>query len=271
MTMSARCATLARRGLLFALALIAALNPLAAAEPEPPAIPPAERRSGTALLSPAMRQRQDESVNPGMMWVDRGQELWSTPAGASGKSCADCHRDPATMRGVATRYPAVDAATGKLMTLETRIMACRTAQQGAPPLAPESDDLLALESLVARQSRGLPIHVRIDGAARRWFDIGSRLYSERQGQLNLSCAQCHDQNWGRRMRTETISQGQPTGYPIYRLEWQTLGSLHRRLRSCAQGVRAEAPAYGSDEHLALELYLAWRADGLEIEAPAVRR
>ena len=36
-------------------------------------------------------------------------------------------------------------------------------------------------------------------------------------------------------------------------------------------VRAEPPPHGSDDHLALELYLAWRANGLAIETPAIRR
>jgi sulfur-oxidizing protein SoxA len=253
------------------LALIVASTPARALDPDAPVIPQAERKSGTALLSPAMQSRQDETVNPGMMWVDRGRELWSAPAGTSGKSCADCHGLPERMQGIASRYPAFDVPSGKLTSIETRIMTCRVEKQRAEPLKPESEDLLALESLVARQSTGRPINVSVDGSARHWFDIGKRLFHQRQGQLNLSCAQCHDQSWGKRLRTETISQGQPTGYPIYRLEWQTMGSLHRRLRSCAVGVRGQAPAFGSDEHLGLELYLAWRAQGLPIETPAVRR
>ena len=111
----------------------------------------------------------------------------------------------------------------------------------------------------------------IDGPARAGFEAGRALYNSRVGQLNLSCAQCHEQNWGRRLRTETVSQGHGNGYPLYRLEWQTMGSLHRRLRSCFNSVRSVPPAHGSPEHLTLELYLAWRAKGLEIETPAVRR
>jgi sulfur-oxidizing protein SoxA len=68
-----------------------------------------------------------------------------------------------------------------------------------------------------------------------------------------------------------VSQGQPNGYPAYRLEWQKLGSLHRRLRSCLFGLHAELPPFGSELLNELELYLAWRAKGLPIESPAVRR
>jgi sulfur-oxidizing protein SoxA len=89
--------------------------------------------------------------------------------------------------------------------------------------------------------------------------------------MNLSCAQCHDQSWGKRLLAETISQGHGNAYPAYRLEWQTLGSLQRRLRACFFGIRAEMPSVGSPELTELELFLAWRAQGLPIETPGVRR
>jgi sulfur-oxidizing protein SoxA len=97
------------------------------------------------------------------------------------------------------------------------------------------------------------------------------MYNRRMGQMNLSCAQCHQDNWGKKLGPETISQGHSVAYPIYRLEWQTMGSLHRRFRSCLSGVRAELLPQGSPEFLDLELYLAWRAGGLPVETPGVRR
>jgi sulfur-oxidizing protein SoxA len=36
-------------------------------------------------------------------------------------------------------------------------------------------------------------------------------------------------------------------------------------------VRAEIPDYGAQELLELELYLAWRGNGLPVETPGVRR
>ena len=92
----------------------------------------------------------------------------------------------------------------------------------------------------------------------------------RQGQLNLACANCHDDNWDKRLAGSAITQGHPTGYPIYRLEWQTLGSLQRRLRGCITGIRAQAYDYGAPELVELELYLMSRAKGMPIETPAVR-
>jgi len=249
------------------------LLPLLALGQEPTrAIAPSELRSGKDFVSPETRaQQEDLTVNPGMLWVEQGEKLWREAAGAEGKSCATCHGEPSTLAGVAARYPAYDAKAQRLLNLEARVQQCRLERQKAAPLAYESQPLLSLTALVAHQSRGLPMRGTIDGPARPFFEAGRTLYYEQQGQLDLSCAQCHEQSWGKRLRAETISQGHPNGFPAYRLEWQTLGSLHRRLRACFQGVRAEPFASGTPELINLELYLAWRAQGLAVETPAVRR
>jgi L-cysteine S-thiosulfotransferase len=230
-------------------------------------------KSGSEFLGPDLRALQsDDLANPAMLWVERGAKMWNERAGSAGRSCADCHRDAAqTMRGVAAAYPKFDAARGRLFNLEGRINVCRGEHQGAQPLKYESEELLSITAYVASQSRGLPVHVSIDGPARKHFDAGRAAYYRRRGQMNLACAHCHEQNWGRRLFAETITQGHPNGYPAYRMEWQTLGSEERRLRACLSGVRAEMLPYGASEYADLELFLAWRAQGLKIEAPAVRR
>lgn len=175
------------------------------------------------------------------------------------------------MRGVAARYPAIDTASDKLVNLEGRINQCRTARQGAQPFRFESEELLSMMAYVAHQSRGAPIEVSIEGPARARFEAGRASYYLRRGQMNLACAHCHEANWGKQLLAETISQGHPNGYPAYRLEWQTLGSIERWLRACLSGLRAEMLPYGAPEYLDLELFLAWRAQGLPIETPGVRR
>ena len=159
---------------------------------------------------------------------------------------------------------------GRPINLEQRINACRVDRQGAPPLAYESRELLALAAYVARQSRGVPIEIAIDPRTQPFLDAGRAIYHRRQGQLNLACGQCHDDNWGRQLAGNVIPQAHPTGYPLYRLEWQGLGSLQRRLRNCLVGIRAEPYEYGAPELVQLELYLMWRARGMIFEAPAVR-
>jgi sulfur-oxidizing protein SoxA len=207
-----------------------------------------------------------------MLWITRGATLWQEPAGRDGKSCTGCHGDAQiSMRGVATRYPLLDPGIARLINLEGRIEQCRERRQQAAPFRHESAELLALTAYVAHQSRGMPVSVAVDWQNRRNFEAGRALYHRRMGQMNLSCAQCHQDNWGKKLGPETISQGHGTAYPAYRLEWQTMGSLHRRFRSCLAGVRAELLPPGAAEFLDLELYLAWRANGLPIEAPGVRR
>jgi L-cysteine S-thiosulfotransferase len=228
------------------------------------------RRSGYQDMGEALRKMQDDdTANPGMLFVQLGQQLWARRAGATNKSCADCHA-VADMKGVAARYPAMAKDGDKPIDLEGRIRLCRTANQQAEPLAPESRDLLSLAAFVANQSRGLPIAPPDDPRLAPFREQGAAIYRRRQGQLNLSCAICHDDNAGKKLAGVTIPEAHPTGYPLYRLEWQALGSLKRRLRNCLTGIRAEAYPYDAIEYVALEIYLMDRARGMRFEAPGVR-
>jgi sulfur-oxidizing protein SoxA len=227
----------------------------------------ADVRPSREYLSPELRALQDDpSRHPGWLWADEGDALWRRGE----RSCQSCHGDIAGMAGVAARYPAV-AADGALLNLEGRIERCRTEQQGEAAFGYESEPLLSLTAAIALRSRGMPVQVRVDGAAAPFLEQGRRFYETRQGQLNLACGQCHDDNAGRRLRGDVISNGLGTGYPAYRLEWNGLGSLHRRLRACSLGVRATEFPLGSAEYLALELFLAARARGMPVEAPGLRR
>ena len=230
-------------------------------------------RSGIEYASAELRAMQaDDFANPGMLWVARGEKLWNAPAGRDRRSCAGCHgAAEKSLRGAATRYPQTDRASGRFLNLEGRINQCRSERQDAGVLSYESEELLALTAYVAHQSRGLPVAVVIEDSDRERLTRGREIYFRRQGQMNLACTHCHEQNAGKRLLAETISEGHGNAYPIYRLEWQTAGSLHRRLRACYFGIRAERPPFGSDDLLNLELFLADRAKGLTVETPGVRR
>jgi L-cysteine S-thiosulfotransferase len=234
-------------------------------------IPQGERRSGFSFMTPDTQAIQnDDTANPGMLWVLDGETLWKRQMGSAGKACADCHEHADSMKGVAARYPAFDKELGRPVNLEQRINLCRTRNQQATPLAYESRDLLALTAFVARQSRGIAIESSADPQLQPFVAKGRELFMMRQGQLNLGCSNCHDDNWDKRLAGSAITQAHPTGYPLYRLEWQSLGSLQRRLRACISGIRAQAYDYGAPELVELELYLMSRAKGLPIETPAVR-
>jgi sulfur-oxidizing protein SoxA len=253
-----------------ALVAVAAAVASIGAAAQQRALPVESLRSGIEFAGADVRAMQaDDLANPGFLWVERGQRLWQ--GAVNGKSCATCHGDAASMRGVAAHYPKYDRAAGAVLDLESRINACRTANEGAAPLERESEDLLALTAYVASQSRGVPVAVSVDGPARASFERGRALYTARHGQMNLSCAQCHDRNWGKQLYAEKLSQGHGNAFPAYRLEWQSLGSLQRRIRACFFGIRAEMPRPGAPELTDLELYLAWREQGLPVEAPGVRR
>lgn len=237
------------------------------------AVRPAPLKSGIEFTGAEVRALQnDEFANPAMLWVSRGSALWEQPAGNDNRSCASCHGEAtASMKSVATHYPQIDKSSGGLINLEGRIQQCRERRQNASPLKYESEELLGLTAFVRMQSRGMPLAISIDGPARAYFERGRDFYYKRVGQMNLACAHCHQDNWGKKLGPEIISQGHGNPYPGYRLEWQTMGSLHRRFRSCLSGVRAEMLPQGAPEYLDLELYLAWRSGDLPIETPGVRR
>lgn len=234
-------------------------------------IPSADRRSDREAMTPALQAMQaDDFANPAMLAVAEGEALWATRMGATGRSCADCHGAPATMRGVAARYPAWDAGHGTALDLSARVEQCRTERQGAAALPQEDPARLALTALIGLQSRGMPIAPPPGAAMDAVRAHGRTLFTTRTGQLNLSCAQCHDANWGHHLGAAAIPQGHPVAYPIYRLEWQGVGSLQRRLRNCLTGTRAEPFAYDAPEMVAIEAFLMERAAGLSLETPGVR-
>jgi sulfur-oxidizing protein SoxA len=104
-----------------------------------------------------------------------------------------------------------------------------------------------------------------------WWDKGKERYYLRTGQLNLSCASCHEVSMGKMIRADHLSQGQINGFPTYRLKQGHLISVHNRFRGCIRDTRASYPKAFSDELMALEVYVTWRGTGLSVETPAVRQ
>jgi sulfur-oxidizing protein SoxA len=229
----------------------------------------AQRHSGYDDASPDIQAMQDDdAANPAFLWIGQGESLWSETDGAAGKSCASCHANvTVSMRGVAARYPAFDPRGDSPITLEQRINLCRTDRMGAPAYAWDDDKLISLSALIGLQSRGMPLTVE---PREPFLSEGAALFHERIGQLDLSCAQCHEDRAGQSLGGSRIPEAFPNGYPEYRLEWQGMGSLYRRLRNCMTGVRAGPFAPDSREAAALALFLAVRANGMRIETPAVR-
>lgn len=212
----------------------------------------------------------DDFENPAMVLVDQARDQWDVVDGSEGKSCATCHGDvEESMIGVKAGYPKMNETAGKPFALEHQVNACRTERMGAKEWKWESGDMLAMTALIGMQSRGMPVDIDEDALAGAIAE-GKDLYYTRVGQLDMSCAHCHEDNYGVMIRADHLSQGNTNGFPTYRLKWQGVGSLHRRFKGCMDNIRAKPYKRGSQEFTALEAYLAWRGEGLGVESPSVR-
>ncbi len=215
--------------------------------------------------------QDDYGMNPAFLWIEDAAEAWSRVEGAAGKACASCHgRAEETMKGVGASYPKYHEPSGKPINLEQRINLCRTENMQAPAWDWETSELLAMTTYVKYQSRGMPVSVDIDGPARPFFEAGKSLFHKRLGQIDMACTHCHDGQAGRNLRAQELSQGQINGFPNYFLGFQRQVSTHFMFRFCNARVRAEPFDFGAEEYIGLELYSAWRGQGLPVETPAVR-
>jgi len=228
--------------------------------------------SGKRYASETARAlHNDRKENPANGVLADGDLLWRRTAGPQEKSCESCHRNPAfSMRSAGTRFPRYYKPWKKPMSLEQRINRCRTAFMSAEPWPEGSKSLIAMTTLVRHQSRRTPVRPKVDGRATPFFKRGERIYRERIGQANMSCANCHETYQGKRLGAQTISQGQSNGFPAYNLSTARVSSLHQQFQRCNLRIGAEPLALGSDDYVNLELYLAWRGQGLPVETPAVR-
>ena len=214
--------------------------------------------------------QKDDFNNPGMVFVDKGADTWNAAMGANGESCAGCHNGPESMVGLRTVTPRVDDKTGKLMIMEDYINGCVTERMGLKKWGTTSNTMKEMLALIAHQSRGEIVNVAIDGAAAPFWKQGQEMYYTRYGQLELSCASCHEENYGNYIRADHLSQGQINGMPTYRLKDAGLVSTQQRFKGCVRDTRAETFNSGSDEFKALELYVASRGNGLSVEGVSVR-
>lgn len=215
--------------------------------------------------------QMDDFDNPGMIFVDQAMDDWNRIDGSEGKSCASCHTaGPEEFAGLRAELPRWDEAQGKVMNMEDYINLSRVEHMGAEPLKWAKPRMDAMVALISLQSRGMPINVAIDGPAADMWEQGRELYYTRVGQLDMACANCHEDNYGVMIRADHLSQGQTNGFPAYRLKNAKLNSVQARFSGCMKNIRAQPYAVGSEEFRALELYVASRGNGLSAEGPSVR-
>ncbi len=221
----------------------------------------------------AVRAKQsDDFDNPAFPFVQAGEAAWGKTEGAAGKACKDCHGAAPEQRitaGVAS-YPKFARAAGGVIALPAQDKLCRENALRAPALAEGSDQMMAMTAYLRWVARGLPATADASGPAEVVLAKGKELYFKKIGLLQLSCANCHNQNFGQKFGGETLSQGHAVAYPVFSVGEKRMISLHERFRMCNRLARAEPQAEGSPDYVALELYLNWRSKDLPITAPGVR-
>jgi len=173
-------------------------------------------------------------------------------------------------RGLRAELPNWNEEKGEVYTAEMYVNDCVTERMGLEAWGWNSQGMRNMTALIASVSRGLPINVATDGPAAEMWEKGKEIYYTRFGQLELACANCHEDNYGMMIRADHLSQGQTNGFPVYRLKQANLVSVQNRFRGCVRDTRAHTFDIGSDEFIALELYVASRGNGLMVEGPSVR-
>ena len=224
-----------------------------------------------ALNEDMRRQWEDkEQFPPYEFSLEMGKEMFARPFG-NGKGYPDCF--PNQGIGIRQNYPYFDDKEGKVVTLELALNRCREAN-GEPPLSYVDDEMAALTAYMAFTSRGKPFDIKIpdDPRALGAYQNGKRYFYTRRGQLNFSCATCHVQNPGERMRAEVLAPalGILNAMPIYRSEWGGMGTISRRFTTCNSQIRGIPLDPQDEEYRDLEYYLSYVSNGLPISGPGAR-
>jgi sulfur-oxidizing protein SoxA len=247
-----------------------------------PGVPLEEFQNGVYAINADARTSWEsmEEFPPYEDGVSYGQELFETPF-ANGKTYASCFENGGI--GIRQNYPYFDTATGKVKTLEEEINECRV-KNGEKPLGWKKGKMAAISAYMASTSNGKKVNVKIpnDPRALAAYEQGKRHFYAKRGQLNLACANCHKDNAGNRIRSETLSPalGHVTHFPVWRLKWAGkssdemlggFGTLHRRYGGCNKQVRAKPFPAQSDEYKALEYFHTYLSNDIPVNAPSSRK
>jgi sulfur-oxidizing protein SoxA len=229
---------------------------------------------GVYAIDPIARQSWQaiEEFPPYEEAIEQGEALFNTPF-KNGRRYADCL--PSKGIGIAHEYPRWDRGKGEVITLARAINDCRAANQEAP-LPYEKGDMAGLLAYMAFTSRGKPITITIaddDPRALLAYQQGKDFYYHRRGQLNFACATCHVQNAGKQLRSEILSPslGHTSHWPVYRLKWSEMGTLHRRFRECLEQIKARPIPAQSPEFRNLEYFLSFMSNGIPTNGPSTRK
>lgn len=230
---------------------------------------------GALVFDPDAKAQHDTASEfaPHGKAVEKGEMLFKTPF-RNGKTYADCL--PRAGRMLAGDYPRFDEAAGRVVTFEDLLNACRV-RNGEQPYDLGDMSTMGLLSAYARSlSNGMTMNVRVDTpAARAAYEDGKRTFYARHGQLNHSCAGCHIDNAGYRLRSDLLSPvlGQATHWPVFRSRDGGLlpTTLQGRYADCFRAMLHVPDKAGSSRFNNLEYFHSYLSNGLEMRASVLRR
>ena len=229
--------------------------------------------NGVYSIDAASREQWEEieEFPPYELNLEKGKELFAKPF-ANGKTYASCFENNGD--GIAHRYPFFDAKSGKVITLEASINACREAN-GEAPLKYSKGPMADISAYMHYTSRGNIINVQIpdDPRATEIYLKGKNHFYAKRGQLNMSCAHCHVDNSGNKIRADLLSPalGHVSHFPVYRSKWGGLGTVHRRFGGCNKQVRALPFKAQGSQYRNLEYFMTYMSNGIPWNGPGARK
>ena len=238
-----------------------------------PNVPLEEFANGVYAIDPASREQWEaiEEFPPYEIAIEEGEELFNTPF-KNGKTFASCFRNGGI--GIKGDYPYFDEKSGQVKTLELDINEC-LEKNGEKPLEYGKGKLASISAYMAYTTRGQVIDIKIphDQRAMDAYENGKKFFYARRGQLNFSCAHCHVDNAGNKIRADLLSPalGHVSHFPVYRSSWGGLGTLDRRFQGCNEQVRAKKFAPQSEEYRDLEYFLSYMSNGIPWNGPGSRK
>ena len=256
--------------------------------------------AGLAICAPALAQKTasqgiDEyramlaDGNPAELFEAKGEDLWKQKRGPKAASLEKCDlgKGPGVVKGAFVELPRFFADTGRVQDLESRLVTCMETLQGmngaeiakTPFGRGEMANVTALATWIAAESRGMPFALPYSQPQEKVaYEVGKRLFFQRGGTHDFSCASCHGEE-GKRIRLQdlpvlTKNPGDGLGFaawPAYRVSNGQMWSMQLRLNDCYRQQRFPYPGFGSEATIALSTYLGVNAKGAKSIAPAIKR
>ena len=227
--------------------------------------------------------------NPADLYEAKGEGLWKQKRGPKNASLEQCDlgKGPGVFKGVFLELPRFFADTNKVQDLESRLLTCMETLQGIPAAdvaktafgKGEQNNMTALATWLASESKGGKFNLPQNHPQEKiFYEVGKRLFFQRGGPHDFSCASCHGKD-GMRIRLQdlpnlTVNPGDGVGFaawPAYRVSNGQMWGMQQRLNDCYRQQRFPYPGFASDATIALGVYLGVNSAGSVSVAPAIKR